>query len=123
MNDMIPDVLQKEEEETSEETRPIETNKEINRDENDFLLNEVNEIVGMIDELDGSIEGLEEEIDTNECNLSWEDDISFAVELAEEQDKSYEPNYFFLKQIEATTSPVRAPRPQRKRRATDHCCY
>ena len=57
LNDMTSDVLQQEEEEASEQARPIDTNNELNHDESDFLFNDVNEIVEMIDELDGSIEG------------------------------------------------------------------
>ena len=50
LNYMTSDFSQPEEEETSEKTRPIDTNNDLNHDEIDFLLNDVNEIV----KLDGS---------------------------------------------------------------------
>ena len=51
--------------------------------------------------------------------LTWEDEISFTVELTTEQkDPSYEPNYYFRKSAEEQ-SLEREPRPQRNKKTPD----
>ena len=66
---------------------------------------------------------LEQDTSYEPEELIWEDDISFAVELVkEQQDPSYEPNYYFRKTAEEPNL-EREPRPQRNKRAPERWGY
>ena len=79
--------------------RPIDTINNQSAYKSDSLSKEVDDIINKIQDLD-SIKELEPEIESEGGDLSWEDDISFAIELMKEHDRNYEPNYYFRKQTE-----------------------
>ena len=88
--------------------------------EEDNIHRQVDEIIEMINH-DSDNEPIRER-DAVDLDLSWEEDPEFAVEVTVENDKDYQPNYYFKKKL--AEAPVeKSPRSIRNRKKPERLNY
>ena len=105
-----------------EEGRTVETTigESEDKTEDRSIREQVDEIIEML-EAENEGEQIRER-DALDLDLSWEEDPGFAVEVTVENDKDYQPNYYFKKKL--AEEPVEnSSRPIRNRKKPERLNY